>query len=245
MKYILIFFLFSLSLAGCGKKTLDYGPYSIGRDQSWYPLTLDHRVPNLNAFTNALVQDIAKSEGIPLQIVDISWGHLFQSLEDGEVGGIFTSLSPNLITSEKYIFSDPFLSLGPVLIVPIDSEATSLKDLGDKVVGVYQFDESVLVAQKYPAIFIQLYQSMPVALERLAAGELDGVLMPILNAQDLVSTLFPKTLKIVTHPLNQKAIRLIASKESNNSLIKNFNRGLEKLISSGKYTQLRTTFHLN
>jgi polar amino acid transport system substrate-binding protein len=234
-----------LALAGCGEKGIEYGAYSIGRDQSWFPLQIAWRAPNLNAFTNALVQEIAKKEDVPLQIINISWEQLFQLLEEKEVGGIFTSLSPNVITQAKYTFSDPFLLLGPVLIVPFDSQATSLLDLAGKIVAVNQFDESILIAQRYPSIMIELYENMPAVLEKLNGGQIDGVLMPVLEAQALVPHLYPSRLKIVTAPLSNKALRLITLKGANKALMKHFNQGLEWLLSSGKYAALRETYQLN
>jgi ABC-type amino acid transport substrate-binding protein len=241
----LLFFLFLIWLAGCGKAGLDFGPYSIGRDMSWFPLTLYQQLPNLNAFTNALVQEIAKVEDVPLHIYNIDWGQLFQILEEGEVAGIFTSLSPNVITKEKYTFSAPFLALGPVLIVPYESKATSLADLEGKIVSVNQFDETSLMVQQYPSIIIRLYQNRATALETLANGEVDAVLMSILDAQALVFQLYREKLKIVTGPLNNKALRLITLKDKHDSLIRHFNQGLETLLSSGKYDFLRHHYQLD
>jgi polar amino acid transport system substrate-binding protein len=245
MKKFLIFVILLVACIGCGKKKVDYGPYTIGRDLSWFPLQIGMRGPNLNAFTNALTKAIARVEKVPLQIVNTSWVQLFQSLEEGRVAGVFTSIAPNAITLDKYTFSDPFLPLGPVLILPYDSENSSLEDLEGKIVSVYQFDDSVLIAQRYPSILIRLYQNKPTVLESLNNGEIDGVLMPILDAQSLVPSLYPSQLKIATPPLNNKALRLITLKDSNQALIKHFNQGLDKIISSGKYQKMLHTFQLD
>jgi polar amino acid transport system substrate-binding protein len=199
-KCFLVFLL--LTVFGCGKKSLDYGPYSIGRDETWFPLQIGLRGPSLIGFTNAMIQEIAASEDVPLTIVDTNWAQLFQGLEEGEVAGIFTSLSPNTISNEKYSFSDPFLLLGPVLVVPIESSATSLTDLEGKVVAVNKFDESVLLVQRYPSIIIKLYENQAIALENLVEGQYDGLLIPVLDAQDLVPQHHASQLKIVTEPTN-------------------------------------------
>lgn len=235
------FFLITLffALIGCNGNRVEYGKYSIGRDASWFPLQLDQLSPtNLTAFTNALVQEIAKTEDVPLNVLDIGWSQLFQSLSEKKVAGIFTSISPTAITQDKYTFSDPFLLLGPVLIVPSSSTATSLEDLEGKIVAVNQFDDSVLIAERYCCVVIKLYQNKAMALEQLKNGEVDGVLMPVLDAESLVSNLYPSELKIVTQPLTNKAFRLITLKGSQGPLIKHFNLGLEKLRTSSKYNSL-------
>lgn len=229
----------------CGQKTIHYGPYSIGRDQSWFPLSIGQHTPNLNAFTNALVQEIAETEDVPLHLVNINWVQLFQTLEQEEVAGIFTSLSPNVITQNKYTFSDPFLLLGPVLVVPYESEVTSLDEMEGKIVAINQFDDSILIVQKYPSIIIRLYQNMPTALEDLNSGKIDGVLMGNLDAHALVPHLYSYELKIATEPLNDKALRLITLKGKNQKLMKAFNRGLKKVFKTSNYTELREHFKLN
>lgn len=239
-----LFFMLICAIAGC-VKTLNYGPYSIGRDPTWFPLHLNQIAPKLTAFTNAAIQEIAKNEGAPLQIINISWVQLFQALEEGEVAGIFTTLSPNVITNEKYTFSDPFVLLGPVLILPYGSTATSLDDLSGKIVAINQFDESVLIIQQYPSIVIKLYQNMPDILETLASGEIDGVLMPLLDAERLIPSLYPTTLKIASAPLNNKAIRLITLQGANHSLMRNFNKGLARLKSNGRYAALRKIYQID
>lgn len=241
MKRILLGLL--LFFAGCGTSTsTKLGPYSIGRDPSWYPLHLKQMTVNINGFTNALVQDLAKIEHKNFRLIDISWIQLFDGLEEKNYAGIFSSLEPTVITEDRYSFSDPFLLLGPVLVVPITSKAKSLADLNDKVVGAYQFDESVLILQRYPSVLIETYQSPPEALVAVVDGEMEGVLIPNLEARALVAHLYPDQLKIVTPPLSNKGLRLLTLKGQHQALIKAFNNGLETLRKNGTYQELRDKF---
>lgn len=231
-------------LVGCEKQP-SLGKYSIGRDPSWFPLQLDQQFfPNITAFTTVLVQKISKVEEVPLTVIDLSWAQLFQSLEEEEVAGIFTSLPPTPITTDKYTFSDPFLWLGPVLVVKKGAPVTSLLDLEGKIVGVNQFSESVLIVQEYPSILIKLYENMPTALEDLVEGKIDGVLLETLEAHALIPNLYPDSLKIVTAPLNDKGLRLITLKGKNEALIRHFNAGLKKLRHSSNYADIRETYGL-
>lgn len=243
MKRIFLLILL-LGLMGCGQETGHYGHYSIGRDQGWFPLDLGQHTPNINAFTNALVQDIAKIENVPLEIIDINWVQLFEFLDNKEIAGVFSSLSPNVITEAKYSFSDPFLHLGPVLVVPYESEAKSLADFEGGIVAVNQFDESILIVQDFPSIIVKLYRNMALSLTELNAGKIDGVLMPNLDAHAFVPYLYPNKLKIVTGPLNNKALRLITLKEENQKLMRTFNRGLKEVHKTSHYSELREKFKL-
>ena len=184
-------FLF-LSVIGCQQPMPRSQRYAVGRDPSWFPLEIDQHAVSLNAFTDAAFQEIAKSEHIPFNIINTDWSQLFQGLAEEKYAGIFSSLSPNVISKMKYVFSDPFLMLGPVLVVPIHSTATSLADLEQKTVAVNQYDDSVLIVQRLPSIVIKLYENKAIALEDLVKGHYDAVLLPILDAQSLIpTTLFP------------------------------------------------------
>lgn len=240
MKRILLCFL--LILAGCGSAATKLGPYSIGRDPTWFPLRLGAMAININGFTNALVQELSKVENRDFKVADVSWNQLFDGLENGEYAGVFSSLSPNIITTETYSFSEPFVYLGPVLVVPFGSDVNSLADMEGSTVGAYQYDDSVLIVQKYPSILIELYQSVTKALEDVASGKMAAALIPNLEARALIPNLYTDQLKIVSAPLTSKGLRLVTLKDAHPNLIKHFNKGLEKLKEDGTYQKIRHEF---
>ncbi|MFZ0565444.1 MAG: transporter substrate-binding domain-containing protein [Chlamydiales bacterium] len=245
MKRWIALFFFVFAFWGCGSKSASKpSGYLIGRDTSWFPLQFGEQAIAINGFTNKLVQEIGKKEEITMNIVDIDWLQLFYSLDEEEVEGIFTSIPPTVESQAVYSFSEPFLLLGPVLVVPIESKASSLEDLSGKIVGVNQFDDSVLVVQKYPSIVIELYQNIPMALEALSQGAYDGLLIPNLDAHTLVPHLYRNQLKIVTLPLNNKALRLITLKDEHKKLIESFNKGLKELFESSQYKETLEQFGL-
>lgn len=240
LSLIALLFIFSCTRA---ERTVQ-GKYVIGRDQTWFPLTLGEKTPNVNGFTNALVQELAQISNQPIFLINLSWDQLFTRLDRGDVSAVLTSITPNPENQKKYTFSESFLDLGPVLIVPQHSNVTSLAQLGVSRVGVSQYDDSILLLQKYPSIHIELYENMPTALDHLVNGELDGVLLAHLDAQSLVPTHFEGRLRIVTKPLTNKGLRLITREGENDVLIKYFNDGLEKLKQSSRYDALIEKFNV-
>ena len=68
--------------------------------------------------------------------------------------------------------------------------------------------------------------------------------LPILQAENLVPALYPKQLKIISAPLNDKALRVITLRDANPDLITHFNQGLTKAHASGTYLKLRKHFQL-
>ncbi len=237
-RFCLIFLVF---LASCSSKP-EQGKYSIGRDPSWFPLNLGEQTANVNAFTNALVGAMAKVEQVPMHLVEADWDNLFLYLDEKQYAGVLSVLPPRIENRDKFDFSNPFILLGPVLVVPEKSQVTSLNDLDGKIVGVNQFDESVLIVQKQASIVIRLYDNIPAALEELAAGKLDGLLVPTLEAEALVPHAYSGVLKIASSPLSSKGLRLVTLKGEHEKLIEHFNSGLKRLKKSGRYAHLREKF---
>lgn len=236
---ITLFFL----CAGCEESTPYYGHYSIGRDSTWFPLDFGVQTADINAFVNTLVLEIEKEEKVPYRIVDTDWIILMEGLEQDLYAGVFSSLSPTPENQNILTFSEPFLKIGPVLIVRTESQETSLNQMKGKIIGMSQFDESVLIAQQYPVI-IKLYQEMPAALEDLVQGRIDGLLMTALDAAPFISNIYHESLKIISPPLTDKGLRLITIKGKHESLQERFKKGLENLRKSGKYDEILKKFSL-
>lgn len=247
MKKILVLLL-CFGLIGCRDRTANYHPYSIGRDPNWINLDIyldiDQYNVRLNAFTDALIQEIARIENIPFKMVNADRTQLLQLLEDKQLPAILSSLPPSQLNQDIFSFSTPLIQLGPVLVVPIHSKALSLEDLKGKIVSVNQYNNSVLIVQRYPSIIIREYQNIPTALQQLVQGEIDALLLNNLDAYALIPHLYPDQLKIVTKPLDDQAIRLITLKNTNKNMMTHFNSGLKKLRKTSHYSELRHYFQL-
>lgn len=226
---------FCLFFWGCSIHSKDY---KIGRDSTWYPKNFGEKTPYVNLFINNLTAVFTKKEHLHLELIDVSWNVLMEGLTDDEYDGVLTTLPLRIPNTDRYVFSDPILLLGPVLVLPVNSKAKTLNDLQGKILGICQFNNSVLLAQKYSPI-IKAYDSDMAALEDLANGNLDGILIGNLQAHSLVPTRFAGQLWIATQPLTDEAIRLVTLKGKGNSLISRFNNALKKVQKAGTFNQLK------
>lgn len=233
---LLLLVLFS----GCHQRSSQH--LSIGRDPTWFPCDFGEETAPINAFTNALFQAGNELGRPALEIVDTTWENLVPSLQKQRVVGILGAWTPLPHLQEQYEFSMPFLKIGPLLVVRVATEAHSLGELAGKIVAVSQFDQTVLLVQKYPSITIAQYQSVPQALEQLVAGEFDAVLIGALQAQALVPHLYPGVLKIASEPLTDEGLRLVTLKGKHRDVVELFDQRLKKLKASGLYEGLRTQF---
>lgn len=218
--------------------------FVVGRDTRWFPQQFGIYAANINIFLNALVSEINTKERIELHIVNQDWSHLIEHLDAQKTSGAFTAMSPTIETLAHYNFSEPFLLTGPVLIVKEHINISGLQDLKGKMVGVYKFDSSALVAQDIPDVVMHTYSHIPVALEGLCSGSYDAILAPVLEASTFIDTTYKGRLKIVGTPLNNEGLRLIVLKGKNESLLNSFNSGLHRLRRNGKYALLQEQYRL-
>jgi ABC-type amino acid transport substrate-binding protein len=160
-------------------------------------------------------------------------------LNDGFYDGILSSITPTPINRSLYEFSDPIFKLGPVIIVKKNSTIKNLNDLNYKNVGIRTGSPATPELQTLSNVTIQSYQNILTALFDLDKGTLDAILMETLPAHVHLSGLFVGKFKIVTEPLTNLAIRLIAKRDKHDDkLIERFNEGLKSMQADGSYQAL-------
>lgn len=247
MHYFLLLFLSVLiSLTGnsCSKPASSK-VYRIGRDPSWYSLDLGNKSAAVFAFSDDLLQSVAFSEGLKFEFVSVGWDSLLASLDKHQVDGILSSVQPILGYKDKYAFSTPYLMLGPVLLVPITSNITSLSQMSGKEVGVQQGSSYVPLLQNDGSIVIRTYETPVAALNDLSSDLVDGVLMENLQAYAFLNDGYKQQIKIVTAPLNDDALRLVTLINENDELMRSFNHALETMHKDGTYEMLLEKWHLH
>lgn len=215
--------------------------YRVGRDPGWEPYGFGTRNSEINAFLNSLLNNICKKEECDMQILDVSPLQLYSSLTEGFLDAALTRITPSIETQDVYNFSAPLLATGPVLVVRIDSSITSLADLEEKKVGVNPDENAQKLLQKYSIIYLQPYHDMNSALVDLAQQRIDALLMGVLEAEPMVNGPFQDSLKIVTPPLTNEGIRMVALKQ-NEEIIKKTNQALRNLQNNGFYARLKKCF---
>jgi len=212
--------------------------YRIGRDPTWYPLNLMGKEKNVLAFSNDLLLTIAKRQKIRLELVGVNSSVLFEGLDRDEFQGVISSMMPNVLNNRRYDFSEPFFLVGPVLIVREDSNIKSLEEMKDRIIGIKSDVPVSLSISKYP-VYYKSYSSMTDAFNDLIQKRIDGMLMPILQADTYINTFHHNEFKVVTPPLTDEGLRLITRKNPiAEYLLDQFNEGLHQMYKDGAYAAL-------
>lgn len=218
--------------------------WKVAIDPTWYPLNLGGREKNLTGFAIDLLKEVSIEKKLKLSLVREDWSNLLRNLDKKKYEAILSSLQPYIFYENRYDFSEPFLLIGPVLIMPRDSDVTSLEELSGKEIAILEGSADALVLEKYPGIIIRTYSSIPDALNAMIATRVDGAICGRLEATAYTQDLYAGKLKIVTPPLNDRGLRLVTLHEKGNILIEAINSTVDILKKSGKYDELAKKWSL-
>jgi polar amino acid transport system substrate-binding protein len=229
----------ALAFLGCGcavKKEKER--HCIAVDPNFFPLELKHQTRNLFAFTHELLQAMSKESGVTFEQTQANWDNLLDGLRLNTYEGAITSMTPNLINTDRYIFSESYFPIGPVLVLPIHSKETKLESLGGHVIGIEKNDTNVQLMTLYPDVLFSFYTSIASAFEEVANGKLHGALIPIIPATAYVRDLYSQALQIASEPLTDEGLRLVTCRGQNPRIISIFNSALDRVKKDGTYNSL-------
>ncbi|MBA3722522.1 MAG: transporter substrate-binding domain-containing protein [Parachlamydiaceae bacterium] len=235
---ILIIFLFFL-FRGCSDSVSKDQLFHIGRQNSWPSVNLMGKEKNVAAFTDELLSAIAMKEHLNMSLTLTSPNDLMSKLQDSQFDAIITNLQPEPAIERQYVLSNPFFLLGPVMVVPTESELDTWEELKYKIIGIMSQSPILLEISKDASIRLKLYDDIPKVLSDLFEQKIDGAILPALPAYIYIRSFYPGQIKIATSPLNKDGLRLVALKtDSGKFLIDEFNKGLAEIKTDGIYQKL-------
>lgn len=235
--------IFYICLSGCSCSSTKSGKkYYIGIDPTFYPLGLGPAENNVYGFSQELLLELAEELNLCFFAVRSNWDSLPQGLTLGNYDSMISSMCPYNFNLDKYNYSKVFLNTGFGLITRKSDKFKSLDEMKDKLVGYIRGEESILIIEKYPSLIVKIYDSLPVLLDDVNSGFLDGAVVDLIKGRSFVNNLYYDTLEIGS-PLTDKGLRIVSLKP-NESIIKIFDKGIEKIEKKGTLARLKKKWGL-
>lgn len=233
----LCLFLVSLSCFS-GSCTSQGKTFRIGIDPSWYPLTLSGKEGNVSAFTDDLLKEISKLEGIYFEKITVSWDNLVSGLQEEKYDGMISSIYPYIFNVATYDFSEVILPTGPVLVVRSSYKADLNEGMTGQEISVDSLQSEALLMQVYPDVTVRRYFQVSEVIHDILIEEIDGALIDSISAIAFAQEIYENKLTLVSPPLNDAGLRMMILKGKNEVFISAFNRGLSKARDKGIYNRL-------
>ncbi len=241
---VVLLFLF---LAKACTGTIDYfePEYTIGRDETWYPVALYGKEKNMAGLTNELMIKIGAAEDFKVKLYNKGYTGLFHALDSGEFDAIISGVNPASTDKNRYLISDPIYLTGPVLVVQKGDTFHSLDELTGKAIAYRRGDLLDIEVTKYPQVVLRTYDSYAAAVQALMTNRVDAILMDAIPAYNLTQGFYAGKIVVATKPLNEVGLRLMTIKTAKGqALISAFNAGLAKMREEGEFKKLLDSWQL-
>ena len=160
---------------------------TIGIDPAFFSSPVGNKQGLMYAYIVELFEEVFAKTRYEVQFVELSFDNLLESVDDGSVDCVITSLSPSITTQKLYKFSDMFISLGDVFVTRSDM-SFNLKKFSGKIIAVQQHPNIIPLFADYPSVNLTYYSLIPEVLVKITNFSVDGALIPYLSLASTLST---------------------------------------------------------
>jgi len=233
-----------LVLVGCHGEKHKKTTYVVARTTAWEKTSLHGLETNLVGFADDLLAEISKVEKVQILPVEGNKVMPLAPLDQQDIDGVLSCIEPTFDLQQQYLFSEPFFTTGPVLVVLKNAPYKSWQDLEGKEIGVerdYFFATSL---QDAVSSVFHPYNDVDSAVQDLLEGSLDGIIIDAVVAYKLISGPDRGKLTMLPQPLKPFYCRLVVKKGKSDELMTLFNHGLKSLKESGLFTKMLTYWDL-
>jgi polar amino acid transport system substrate-binding protein len=210
--------------------------YLVGVSDTDYPPLLTWVGDQPTGLDIDLIQWISNEAGIQISFVPIPWENIFDALINKEIDMVMSGVSITPEREEKFLFSDPYLSIEQTIAVVRDSPLT-LRDFytGEKIIGVEAGTTSEGIVHNQfivPGITDPSKVHVVGGIEQGAKDLMDGKLDYIMTDQPIMAALAQEyPLKIIGSFSTGEEYGIAFRKDSV-SLQQTINTGMRTLLQS-------------
>ena len=197
-------------------------------------------------------QWIAEQKGFEVEIQPTAWDGIVPALQAGKIDLIYSGMSITPARTEKVAFSIPYWNVDLAVAVQAGSDVTMDQfNAGDVTIGVQRgcssndWLELHFGTEAYNQMVkdgeIKLFDSFPMSMVALGNGQVEAVIFDdagideyIVGNDDLV--------KLGTTDTGEQFA--IAVRKDDTELLATLNAGLEELMASDKWTELKEKYEL-
>ena len=212
--------------------------YTVARNTNWEQTPLYGEEKNMLGFSDDLIYEIAKKEAFTVKLISYLQGPLIQALNIKGIDAVLTTMQPTHERLKYYVFSQPYFTIGPVLLVRKNATATNLSDLTDHSIAYDRLTTWPLSLPGASGCVFHAYDDMLQAVDDLSRGKIDAVVLDAIIANNLAAGLYSNSIKVSGPPLVPLGFYLVVKKGKNEELISLFNKALQKLKKDGLYPKM-------
>jgi polar amino acid transport system substrate-binding protein len=213
---------------------------TVATDATWPPMEMVDAGKNIVGFDIDYLNAVAKEAGFSPVFKNTAWDGIFAGLAAGRYDMIASSVTITDERKKQYDFSEPYVNVGQILVVPKAETVRSLGDLKGKRAGAQIGTTGAFEIKKHPGVELKTYDEIGLAFEDMAAGRLGGVVCdePTAAHYALQRGEYKEKFKIVGETFTQESYGFVVRK-GNKELVDLLNKGIRAVKAKGIDEQLR------
>jgi polar amino acid transport system substrate-binding protein len=213
---------------------------TIATDATWPPMEMVDAKKNIVGFEIDYMNAVAKEAGFKPVYKNTAWDGIFAGLASGNYDAIASSVTITDERKKQYDFSDPYINIGQILVVPKGTKAKLIADLKGKKVGAQIGTTGAFEIKKVPGVELKTYDEVGLAFEDMAAGRVSGVVCdePTAAHFALQKQEYKAKFMIVGKPFTHEGYGFVV-KKGDKELAELFNKGIKAVKAKKVDEQLR------
>ncbi|HAE60879.1 MAG TPA: amino acid ABC transporter [Eubacteriaceae bacterium] len=230
----------AMIFTGCSSDSAEGDILKIGVDDSYPPMEYRDENNELVGFDIALAKALGEKLEMEVEFISTAFDGIFQGLETQNYDIIMSSVSITPKRLETFLFSEPYLSNGQVIVVkPGDDSVKTPEDLDGKTVGVQLGTTADSAVQKYMEdLDIELikYDEIIQTFSAMKAGYVDYIVVDYPVAIEYVGN-DPDNFEISSAQLTNEPIGVCIRKEDV-ELKEKIDKALSELREEGTLAEI-------
>ncbi|MBW2560860.1 MAG: basic amino acid ABC transporter substrate-binding protein [Deltaproteobacteria bacterium] len=229
----------ALSTGGCQRAEEKITSITCATDATWPPMEMVDENKNIVGFDIDFLNAVAKEAGFTVEFKNTAWDGIFAGIAAGKYDAIMSSVTILKEREKTMSFSEPYINVGLVLVVPKESHAVMIADLVGKSVGAQIGTTSAREIKKVGGVELKSYDEIGLAFEDMATGRIAGVVCDTVVAAHyaLRQEGYKENFKIVGDILTEEYYAIVVRK-GNKKLLDLINKGVRAVQEKGIDKQL-------
>lgn len=224
-----------------GAAAKDIKSVTVATDATWPPMEMVSPDKKIVGFDIDFMSAVAKEAGFTATYKNTAWDGIFAGLAAGRYDVIASSVTITDERKKQYDFSDPYINIGQILVVPKTAKGvTTLAQLKGKKVGAQIGTTGAFEIKKVQGVELKTYDEVGLAFEDMAAGRIFGVVCdePTAAHFALQKKEYKEKFMIVGKSFTQEAYGFVVQK-GNKDLVALLNKGIKAVKAKKIDEQLR------
>ena len=213
---------------------------TVATDATWPPMEMVDANKKIVGFDIDYLTAVAKEAGFAVSFKNTAWDGIFAGLAAGRYDMIASSVTITDERKKQYDFSDPYINVGQILVVPKTETGKTLAALKRKRAGAQIGTTGAMEIKKTDGVELKTYDEIGLAFEDMAAGRIGGVVCdePTAAHYALQRKEYKEKFKIVGETFTQESYGFVV-KKGNTELVDLLNKGIKAAKAKGIDEQLR------